>query len=866
MKPSCGALVALMACATALRAQQADTLPAAPADTGAAAVHRVHPDVPDRAAARTFAELLDARAPGVFVRQSSGTVGAGATVFIRGWNNAFLTAAPMVVVDGVRVGSSQLRPGSNLGGLGTSALDDLDPEQIEEVTVLPGPAAAARYGAAGLNGVLEVRTRRAAHGGGLVHVDAFAEAGARADQGDYPANYAQVGRVPGGARVENCPLVYQTQNFCTATPDSILTFSPLEQASPFRSGAVRRAGATVSGSAGMLDYLAYAAHARDLGVLDENDQTRTDLRGSLALHPLSSLELTVDGAHVERDLRLPMEGFSGFGVVRAAFSGRAFQDQLNGYRYDIAGNRYENSDDTRRSMGGARLRWAVLPWLSAEAGYGMDKARRDAESRTAATPRVSNLATHGVVGTDRDLRTTSGRMTAALVPLSGLWTSTELGMERVGEMQHFTELDELGDPVQGSNLQEYGIHRRTFGVWLRERLEWHGLALDAGGRRDDPQAGQALWSYWAAGSWDLGAASFFPRLPGVDALRLRAAWGRVETAAASLLGMDEGVEPTVFCPIAQPCPAGPVPQRTGEAEAGLVAGLLGGRASLSLTGYRRDAGKVLILLPVLGGDSQLGNPLSLRNTGVEGALTLRPLARRGVEWEVEMIGSANRSRVRGPTTRLSVTGAQRTDPGRPFAGYFVRPLLGYSDIDGDGILESACSNGTCEVTVGDTAVYAGTPVPSRMLAAATRVRLVGTVTLAARVEHQGGNRLLNLDYENRCAFFANCQATVDKSASLGEQARVVAALVGGEGGFIEDASFTKLRELSLTVSAPAAWARRIGAAGADLTVAGRNLHTWTGYSGLDPEINTAGAGLLSAYTFGTPPLPRTVTTRLDLHF
>jgi TonB-linked SusC/RagA family outer membrane protein len=72
----------------------------------------------------------------------------------------------------------------------------------------------------------------------------------------------------------------------------------------------------------------------------------------------------------------------------------------------------------------------------------------------------------------------------------------------------------------------------------------------------------------------------------------------------------------------------------------------------------------------------------------------------------------------------------------------------------------------------------------------------------------------------------------------------------GEGGgfgttgaqFVEDASFVKLRELSLSYSFDQRWIRdRFNFSSIDLRIAGRNLKTWTRYKGLDPEANLGGA-------------------------
>jgi hypothetical protein len=96
----------------------------------------------------------------------------------------------------------------------------------------------------------------------------------------------------------------------------------------------------------------------------------------------------------------------------------------------------------------------------------------------------------------------------------------------------------------------------------------------------------------------------------------------------------------------------------------------------------------------------------------------------------------------------------------------------------------------------------------------------------------------------------------------------MARYMGDEVGYIEDASFVKWRELALTLTAPADWARRLRVEGVSLTLAGRNLATWTDYTGLDPEVN-ANANAVNQFTtsdFLTQPPVRYWTARLNVNF
>jgi len=75
-------------------------------------------------------------------------------------------------------------------------------------------------------------------------------------------------------------------------------------------------------------------------------------------------------------------------------------------------------------------------------------------------------------------------------------------------------------------------------------------------------------------------------------------------------------------------------------------------------------------------------------------------------------------------------------------------------------------------------------------------------------------------------------------------------LKGYNGGvmtpYIEDASFLKVREVSLRTTLPDSWVRsaRLGAHGISVGVSARNLLTWQHYSGLDPEVANLGSAAI----------------------
>jgi hypothetical protein len=136
--------------------------------------------------------------------------------------------------------------------------------------------------------------------------------------------------------------------------------------------------------------------------------------------------------------------------------------------------------------------------------------------------------------------------------------------------------------------------------------------------------------------------------------------------------------------------------------------------------------------------------------------------------------------------------------------------------------------------------------------------------VSALLDYRQGNRALDLTSRIRCDFQI-CRESQDPTASLDRQAAAVASQLSGlyATGFSGDASFMRVREIAVRWRIPPAGARFFGV-DADLTLAGRNLATWTTYRGLDPEVSYQPPDILPRQEFLTMPLPREFIVRLDI--
>jgi TonB-dependent SusC/RagA subfamily outer membrane receptor len=122
-------------------------------------------DVVQDVAITNMQDLLSARTPGLRFNILDGNVGTGAPISLRGVGSfSEGRNQPLLYVDGVRVNNSA-ESGPNLAdGRQVSVLDDFNPEDIESIEIIKGPAAASLYGTEASAGVIQIITKKGREG------------------------------------------------------------------------------------------------------------------------------------------------------------------------------------------------------------------------------------------------------------------------------------------------------------------------------------------------------------------------------------------------------------------------------------------------------------------------------------------------------------------------------------------------------------------------------------------------------------------------------------------------------------------------------------------------------------------------------
>ena len=224
-------------------------------------------------------DLLSGRAAGVQVLKSSGTAGTGTRIRIRGSNSISLSNEPLYYIDGIRMESGSSSLSIDLAGQSVSRINDINPDEIESIEIVKGPAAATLYGIQAANGVVRITTKRGRAGRPRWNV--FSELGVASDNNKYPLNY--FGRCDTGTltastarRARRRPIQPWYRRFCTiqseidglCTQTSVLKYSPLEDPKqrPYKAGLRQQYGANVSGGNDLVTYFLSGEYESEDGV------------------------------------------------------------------------------------------------------------------------------------------------------------------------------------------------------------------------------------------------------------------------------------------------------------------------------------------------------------------------------------------------------------------------------------------------------------------------------------------------------------------------------------------------------------------------------------------------------------------------
>lgn len=362
------------------------------------------------------------------------------------------------------------------------------------------------------------------------------------------------------------------------------------------------------------------------------------------------------------------------------------------------------------------------------------------------------------------------------------------------------------------------------------------------------------------------------------------------------------------------------PERDKEYEVGADFGFFSQKADAGITYYHQLSTNVILAVPVApstGFSTSLLNGARIRNTGWEVTLNGRPFTGKDWSWDIGLQWAKNNNKI------LDITGAEFYAAGAVSAGTFsgsygaatkggtfgmrgedfarcgISPNEQVDNLGNTVDMSSYCANapkGAMFIDATGYPVYDFTdrviadPNPSWMGSIRTSLRY-RKWTFSALVDHKQGGQVW--DGTRGALYYFGTHKDTDirgqtrtfgKDYYPGPVAGPGAGMAvpidinwftslsgsgftGPASQFVEDGTYTKLREIAVSYSFDQPWVQRtLSFSSIDVRVAGRNLHTWTKYRGVDPETNLGGAEVLfQGADYFNNPQTRSIVVSIGLN-
>lgn len=857
-------------------------------------------------------ELLGGKIAGVNVQSSSGNVGGGFRFDVRSGGGIGGGGQPVIYIDGVRVDNAEVG-GFGAGGQAISTLANLNPEDIESVEVLKGPAGAALYGTSGSNGVVLITTK-SGRAGQPLSVRYKGVLGVNQQIRDY--DYATSG-----------------------TPDIANDF--------FRDGGIQEHTVSASGGSDIVRYFTAFSFRGENGTLRNNTLDRNSFRANFEAFPLSNLTLTAKAGYSRADIGRPQNdnNLLGYlGNVLLSTSPFIFTDST---AIEAATNTFENNKFT----GSVQVNYQPIDGLELRASAGYDGIEMRNDETLPADEQYSGVTngSRAIFNRRNEQFTYDLNARYSYDIIGGLSATSIVGGQAFDRTlrtsfiskQNFataltTNVGAGSDFISGD---EAFIDTREAGIFAQQEFNYDNTYfLTVGGRQDfatqvGADAGNIFYPK-VSGAVRVDQFNFTPAF--FDLLKVRAAYGET----GQLPGRLDGI-PLLWTATPSGYGSGAVldfignadiePERVKELEVGVDADLFG-RVSLSATYFRQNAtGSIIDFAEApstgLTASDRPFNVGEKSGQGVELDLSVTPIRRQNVSVTADFIYAY------ATNTIDDLGGAQPIFDGfdvnanakvglpqNAFYTFSSKPQ--FVNADGEALTGDFNPSDVAGFNIVPTATdengapareFLGTPTPDHNGSVSLNVRLFQNLQIYGLIDYAANLRVFNSTKVFQTLFGANkdlntatyllsdqsspYEGLTDEqleeanvpyligldpntvapgSAAYLEWADVYArnqtAVQGAaaDGNFISDADYIKLREVSVSYNFSDLMNRFLPEAQVEsitLGLSARNIFTTTEYDGIDPEVNFTGARDDSrGQDFLTLAPPRTLTATVNIRF
>ena len=863
-------------------------------------------------AASGFNEQLQGQAAGVIISGSSGTPGSGVFVRLRGTTSINAGNDPLYIIDGVPINSQPLQSIAN-GGQTINALSDLNPNDIEKIEVLKDANATAIYGARGANGVVLVTTKRG-NKGQKTRVSFNAEYGfAKAAKLWDLASGPETAQILNEAWINDGKdpslVPYRSkESGGLGLPEEQNTYD--RQSAIFRTAAIQNYNLAISGGNERTKFYIGAEYTDQEAIVRTQDFSRLGLRVNLD-HDINKNVSLSTGTSLQWTRRsLSRIANSPKGILQASVHHSTLLNPYNedgSYaRYGIFDNIYaliENSNHHTyglRTVDNVSLLWKIISGLQFKSTVSLDY-NNYREKRYFNT----QLADGQPNGSAEDATAINYTITAEqLLNFNKDIKKIHSIAAFLGNSVQYTGLrtqDVKGSGFPDNALQELASAAITTGQTAFSSyslVSFFGganysllnrYALDVNLRADASSrfGKNNRWGLFPSigASWTISEESWLKSAKYIDGLKIKASIGwtgnqNIDDFASLGLWNGGGVyndqSGVLHTQLANPELKW---ETTRQWNVGLEGSFLNGRISFEVDVYNKYTYDLLLSTPIpgkTGFSSTYSNLGEMSNKGVEFQITTKNIQKKDFNWETSFNIAHNANLIE----RLPVSFSQydrdwvRLEEGKPMYSFWLYKQLYVDPQTGNAVYDDV--NDDSKITVADRQIVGDAwPDFTGGLRNAFRWK---NIDLSLFFYFSVGNDVFNMNrffQEHggmRGTNWGLLKSQMDRWQKPGDVTDIPKAstLANADGSsnngfassrFLEDGSFLRLRNVSLGYTFPKKLVAKAGIERLRIYVNATNLFTITGYSGADPEGNTAADythGTVQGLDFAIPPQPRQV--------
>ena len=606
-----------------------------------------------------FVNSLNGKVAGVVINSSSAGPGAAARVVMRGSKSLDKNNNALYVIDGIPM--FNVSSGNQDGGImanqpGSDGVADLNPEDIESISVLTGPSAAALYGYQAANGVILVTTKKGQAGKTRVTFSNNTSFSNPFMMYDFQNTYGNLeGNTSSWGNKLETPTTFNPADFFNTGVDVIngVTFSTGTDKNQ------TYASVSTTNSTGIIptsEYNRYnfsfrntAKFANDKLTLDVGAQyviqnNRNMISGGEYFNPLPALYLFPRGENFQ-EVQMYERWNSARQIMEQYWPTEKFSTSLSMQNPYWILNRMTNEVKKQRYMFNASLRYDITDWLNVIARVRVDNTVQDAYQKRYATTSgtFTEASKKGFYGhsTQNDKSTYADvianisktwedwslhvNIGASIDDRSSSGTSFNGGLKTVPNFFHYGNINK-----DISKRNESSWNEQIQSVFASAEVGWNRMVyLTVTGRNDwDSKlayTNQMSFFYPSAGL-SFVASELFDLPVALPYLKVRASWSEVGAAPSRFLTLEQlayneqvdeyALPTTMFNPDLKP-------EKTQSWELGLNAKFLEGRINFDFTWYKANTFNQTFYIPVSASTGYKNKPIqagNVQNAGVEIAL------------------------------------------------------------------------------------------------------------------------------------------------------------------------------------------------------------------------------------------------------